>query len=200
MRAAMDRILARRAERIIARLRGILPARGRALDVGAGTGHTAAALARRTDLVPIEVDVVRMRSVAHGLVLFDGAELPFGSGAFACTLLLFVLHYAADPRRLLREARRVTAGSVIVLQSTHRGALAVPVARVWEALSGRIAFAVARAVGFVPGDTPCSLAPRRHFTGPELIACIEAASLRVRRAEHVGWPALGLSTDLYVLE
>jgi SAM-dependent methyltransferase len=196
----MDRILARRAEGIVARLRGVLPARGRARDVGAGTGHTAAALARHTDLVPIEVDVVRMRSVPHGLVLFDGAELPFASGAFACSLLLFVLHYAADPRRLLMEARRVTAGSVIMLQSTHRGTLAGPVAWVWEALSGQLAFAVARAVGFVPPDTQCSLSPRRHFTSPELMACIETASLRVRREEHVRWPALGLSTDLYVLE
>ena len=159
MRGVLEAVLARRAERLVARFRRFLPADGRVLDVGAGTGHNAAAVERTTRLVVVEADVARMRT-SGALVLFGGGTLPFRDGAFACSLLLYVLHYARDPIRLLAEARRVSAGPVIVLQAIHRGAIGRRVLPMWELMSGRLAFEVARRAGLVPRDCPLSLTPR----------------------------------------
>src|SRR5262249_20224465 len=82
----LDAILARRADGLFARLGRVLPAAGRALDIGAGTGHNAGVVARETALDVTETDVACLRRSPGGLVLFDGGTLPFRDGMFACSL------------------------------------------------------------------------------------------------------------------
>ncbi len=65
--------------------------------------------------------MVDFHVVGDGPVLFDGTRLPFADRVFDACLLAFVLSYTDDPVALLREAGRVAAHRVLVLQSSPRG-------------------------------------------------------------------------------
>jgi SAM-dependent methyltransferase len=200
VRSVLEAVLERRAEHLVDRFRQFLPADGRVLDVGAGTGHNAAAVERTTRLAVVETDVARMRRTPRPVVLFGGRTLPFRDGAFAASLLLYVLHYARDPVRLLAEARRVSTGPVIVLQAIHdRGSVGRRLLPMWELLSGRLAFEVARRVGLVPPDCPLSLTPRCQLSHDDVVEIAARAGLRPRHVEERGLRWLGVGSDLYVL-
>lgn len=88
------------------------------LDLGAGEGHVGAELARRGARVTL-ADVVDARRVPLPFVhLAEDAALPFGDDAFDLVILVYVLHHAAHPERLLNEALRV-GRRVVVLESVY---------------------------------------------------------------------------------
>lgn len=106
---------------------------GRVLDLGAGTGHTAALLAQEGRAatmadVPPHAGALGQRLVAHPIaarlgrdfgvprVLYDSVRLPFADATFDAVLLAFVLHHCPDPAAVLCEAARVSAGRVLVLE------------------------------------------------------------------------------------
>lgn len=89
------------------------------LDVGAGTGLLAQALSEAIGVRPTLVDVVTKNRTRLPFVLYDGARLPFPDHAFDVALIAFVLHHAADPDRVLAEARRV-GRRLVVLEDTYR--------------------------------------------------------------------------------
>nr|WP_276325505.1 methyltransferase domain-containing protein [Deinococcus radiopugnans] len=122
----------RRARFVLSLIRPHLPA-GPVLDLGAGTGHTAAllskerwavtmadvpphagALGQRLVARPIAAWLSRDFGVPH--VLYGGAVLPFADRSFESVLLAFVLHHCPDPQATLREAARVCGGPVLVLE------------------------------------------------------------------------------------
>jgi SAM-dependent methyltransferase len=92
------------------------------VDIGAGTGNVTEALRERGFDVTA-VDVVPL-SFTDGVepLLYDGEHLPFADGVFDAALLSTVLHHAARPAALLREAGRV-APCVVVVEDVHRGRL-----------------------------------------------------------------------------
>lgn len=199
MKAILDWVLALRANRLVRSLVPHLPQTGRGLDIGSGTGHTAQALRRRGSSLPFaEADVVDIHVVGPGPVLVD-RTFPFADGTFACALILFVLSYPGDPLPLLREANRVTAGSVLVLQSTYNGWLGYLALRVNEFLWGPIAFLVARMARLI-GKRPFTLSVHRLFTRQSLQALFERAGLVVRAVYAQRWPGLPVSRDLFILE
>ncbi|MFT2721756.1 class I SAM-dependent methyltransferase [Deinococcus sp. A31D244] len=125
-----------RARGVVQRLHLFLPPDGSMLDLGAGTGHTGALLARQGWTVtladvPPHPGAFGQRLIAHpcartlarrgGLtrVLCRG-PLPFPDGQFSVTLLAFVLHHCLDPLAVLREAARVS-GRVVVLEDLEDG-------------------------------------------------------------------------------
>jgi SAM-dependent methyltransferase len=92
-----------------------LPPGGRVLDVGAGDGSIAAAIAWERPDVAIEGIDVSLRPVAHIPVSqFDGTHIPFADDTFDAIILVDVLHHTDDPAVLLREAARVSKGLVLV--------------------------------------------------------------------------------------
>lgn len=198
MKRLLHAVLARRARALAEIVRPHLPAAGRALDVGCGTGHNARALMDLTDLRVTGVDVVDLRAVGAPPVRFEGATLPFADGAFACALVLFVLQYVAAPERLLAETRRVTSGPVLVIQSTYRGPMGWGALRANEVLWGPLAYAVGRASGLVDGAF--SLGARRLYTRPRLQDLFARAGLGVRVHRPAPWPLMPVSYDLFVLE
>src|SRR2546422_7168532 len=105
--------------------RALLPwVRGpRLLDLGAGEGWVAEALRTRAAVWACAVDVGPFRLGAGPYVVYDGARLPFGDGAFDTTLLSLALHHAETPEAVLDEAVRVTRGRLLVVESVYRDRL-----------------------------------------------------------------------------
>jgi SAM-dependent methyltransferase len=116
---------AERAHALARRLDGLLSLRGneRALDVGAGTGALAYALAARVaSVVALDADpamAARARETAPPnveVVVGDGERLPFDDDSFDVAGTLRTLHHTPEPAHLLAELVRVVrpGGTLLV--------------------------------------------------------------------------------------
>ena len=117
---------AARAEELAARLERLLPLRGdeRALDVGAGTGALAFALAPRVrEVVALDKHdsfVERTREIAPPnveAIVGDAEHLPFESAEFDVAGTLRAIHHTPRPELLVAELTRVTkpGGTILVV-------------------------------------------------------------------------------------
>jgi SAM-dependent methyltransferase len=191
--------MARRAERLADWLLPFLPPEGAVLDIGAGTGHNAVALGRRRSGAVINLDVADLHVVGDRPARFDGVHMPFADNSFAAVLLMFVLQYSPDPSQLLREARRVCSGPLLILQSTYHGRISEAALRLYDLAWGPLAFAVARAAQLVaPGHAP--LYARVLATRPLLLHTFARAGLQAQIVRSRSWPLLNVQRDLYLLE
>ena len=112
-------------------------AAGRVLDVGCGTGHLAAAVARASpaaevhgvDLSEAYIEHARRHHAAPGLVfrVGDACALEYPDAAFDRVLSLLMLHFVPRTQDAIAEMRRVA----------KRGALVA--ATVWDARGGFVA-------------------------------------------------------------
>lgn len=140
----------------VATLKAVVPQRGeRILDLAAGTGTSSMAF------VPSGAHVVAADfsrgMIAEGrrrhghvpnleFVQADATDLPFADGEFDAVTMSFGLRNVNDPRRALRELRRVTrpGGRIVVCEFSH------PPSRVFNGLyrfyNGRVLPVVAKAV------------------------------------------------------
>lgn len=96
-------------------------AAARVLDLGAGEGYVGEELHRTTGAEVVLADVGATNRTLLPHVTYDGRQLPFEDASFDATVLVFVLHHAEDPEAVLREARRVTRGPVLVIESVFEG-------------------------------------------------------------------------------
>ena len=124
-RAARQR---EQATALAARLDELLDLRGdeRALDVGAGTGALAFALAPRVaEVVAVEQDAEladRARADAPAnvqVVVGDGERLDLPAASFDVSATLRVLHHTPRPELLIAELARVTRPGGTVLVADH---------------------------------------------------------------------------------
>lgn len=112
-----------------------LGARGRMLDIGTGPGdipliavdQIADATVVAIDLAPRMLALAERRRAAspHGdrveLRLADAKALDFEDASFDAVFSNTILHHLADPRPLLREARRVLRpGGVLLVRDLYR--------------------------------------------------------------------------------
>lgn len=122
-RAALQ---AQRAGALVKQLDGLLTLTGeeRVLDVGAGAGALAFALAPRVrEVVALEIDeelARRARADAPAnveVVVGDGEHLPFDSFSFDLAGTLRTLHHTRRPELLVAELVRVTrpGGTILVV-------------------------------------------------------------------------------------
>ena len=115
----------------VATLRAVAPQRGeRILDLAAGTGTSSMAFVPSgahvvaADFSRGMIDEGRRR---HGdvpnleFVQADATDLPFADGEFDAVTMSFGLRNVIDPRRALRELRRVTrpGGRIVVCEFSH---------------------------------------------------------------------------------
>jgi SAM-dependent methyltransferase len=115
IRLPLLRLAGRRKARLIApHLEGTS-----VLDLGAGEGFVGDRLARMGRSVVL-AEIEPSFEVALPGLLFDGVRLPLGDGAVDTVVLSLVLHHAADPDRLMREALRVARLRVVITESTYR--------------------------------------------------------------------------------
>ena len=117
---------AERAEALVQRLDELLPLAGdeRVLDVGAGTGAFAFALAPRVrEVIAVDSDsamVERARRDAPAnvdVVEGDGERLPFDDFSFDLAIAARTLHHTTRPELVIAELSRVTrpGGSLLVV-------------------------------------------------------------------------------------
>ncbi|MDZ5145958.1 demethylmenaquinone methyltransferase [Microbacterium testaceum] len=115
----------------VATLRAVAPQRGeRILDLAAGTGTSSMAFVPSgahvvaADFSRGMIEEGRRR---HGdvpnldFVQADATDLPFADGEFDAVTMSFGLRNVIDPRRALRELRRVTrpGGRIVVCEFSH---------------------------------------------------------------------------------
>jgi SAM-dependent methyltransferase len=151
------------------------------LDVGAGDGLIGAALGRKLGATrSIGVDVRPQPGTALPTVSYDGARLPFDDRSFELVVLSDVLHHAADPLLLLREALRVASRAVLL--KDHLA---------FSPLSRALLWAMD-----VAGNLEQGVEVRAHYFDPATLrATLEAAGGQL---EKLRWPldvhsaALGL--------
>ncbi|MFG6475269.1 demethylmenaquinone methyltransferase [Microbacterium sp. P06] len=115
----------------VATTRAVAPRPGqRILDLAAGTATSSAALARSgADVVAADFSpgMLAEGKRRHGgianlsFVQADATDLPFSAGEFDTVTMSFGLRNVIDPKKALRELRRVTkpGGRIVVCEFSH---------------------------------------------------------------------------------
>ena len=201
VKAMLDAVMERRARQLMDQVAAWLPASGRVLDLGSGTGHLSARLQRELGLEMVTADVSDIHVVGPPPVLVADGALPFAAHTFSAALLFFMLAYPRDPAGVLAEAARVTRGPVIVLQTLHSGRLSRARLRVREFFWTFVAFHLSRIAGYVPPHATFSMNTRRFYTEHELRRDVTAAGLRIRsRRDRPLLPGRSLVVAGWILE
>ena len=116
-------------------LAGLLPKKGRVLDVGCGDGLLASLIMeQRPDLEISGIDVLVRPGTKIPVSEFDGSHIPFDDQSFDAVMFVDVLHHTDDPAVLLAEARRV-AGRTVIKDHRLNGLLAGPTLRFMDWVS-----------------------------------------------------------------
>jgi ubiquinone/menaquinone biosynthesis C-methylase UbiE len=111
--------LSERAEGFVHAFEAYLPPASRVLDIGGGWGFYHKPLIERGHQHTV-IDVVKPGFQKAPVVIYDGKRIPFPDKSFDASLLITVLHHIPDPESVIREAKRVTQGRVIVVEDLFR--------------------------------------------------------------------------------
>ena len=201
LKPLLDAVMERRARQLLEQVAAWLPDKGSVLDLGSGTGHLSALLARELGLEVVTADVSDMHVVGPPPVLIVDGVIPFDEGSFSAALLLFMLAYPDDPASVLAEAARVTRGPIIVVQTLYAGRLGYAWHRCREFLWTIAAFRVSKLVGYVPPNAKFTMHTRRFYTAQALRRHVLAAGLRIRaQRERPVLPGGALVVAGWILE
>jgi SAM-dependent methyltransferase len=121
--ALHERLVLNRRVRVLARwFNELLPRNARVLDVGCGDGELSALIRQnRSDLTIQGIDVLARAQTRIPVQIFDGLHFPFDDAEFDVVMFSDVLHHTVDPTVLLREAHRVTRGSILIKDHFREG-------------------------------------------------------------------------------
>ena len=123
-----------RAEYFAGLFNPYLDPHSRVLDIGGGWGFYAAPLEKRGHTCTV-LDVVKPGYQKAPVVIYDPAHpMPFPDKSFDVSMLVTVLHHVADPVAVLREAKRVTRKTLIVVEDLYHHGLG----RAWTILRDQI--------------------------------------------------------------
>lgn len=134
VRSAHSSLIAgRRVRRLVEHLVALCPPSARVLDVGAGSGAIAAALAEQRPDVSVEgIDVLVRPETAIEVRPYDGKSIPHPDASFDYLLFVDVLHHVDDAMALLREALRVSRRGLIIKDHYADSALAHAILRAMD--------------------------------------------------------------------
>lgn len=91
------------------------------LDLGCGSGIVGRTFQVFFQAEVSGVDIVDRRAVNLPFQIYDGFHLPFPEKSFDGILINYVLHHAEDPIALLKEAKRVSKGKIIIFEDLPEG-------------------------------------------------------------------------------
>ena len=158
------------------------------LDVGAGEGYVGRELAERLGAQVQLVDILDRNRTMLALDVYEGRRLPYASGAFDASLLVFVLHHAEHADELLRETLRVSRRAVI-LESTYASKWELAMLRRLDRWANRL-----RSEGAMQEQEE----PLRFRTHAEWLACFQEAGAHVIHAQRT-WRCVDRQS-LFVVE
>lgn len=118
-------VFPRRISRLAGLMSPLYPKSARVLDIGCGDGTLLHLInQQRPDLNCEGIDVLVRPVTKVPVALFDGVNIPHADSSFDAVMFVDVLHHIPDPMPLLREARRVTKGPIIIKDHYRDGLLA----------------------------------------------------------------------------
>lgn len=192
----LDIILRKRAVKLVSRIKPWMPALGSVLDIGAATGHNTIELAKNPGLAVSGLDVVDIRWGDSPLVVYDGITMPFGDNSMDAACVIYILQYVPDPAAFLREARRITRGNLVVIQTLYKGRLGKAVMPVYEYFAGILPLRICKLLGIIR-PAMLSMHPRQQFTAATLKQKIRESGNHILHEQNLGgWL---LHDQLYVL-
>ena len=86
------------------------------LDLGCGSAIVANAFKNSFNLDLTGADIVDKRVFQIPFKLYDGKNLPFEDNSFDSVLISYVLHHCQDPVIVLKEAKRVAQGNILIYE------------------------------------------------------------------------------------
>jgi SAM-dependent methyltransferase len=93
----------------------LLPRDAHLLDVGCGDGALSGLIMeKRSDVRIFGLDILIRPNALIPVTGFDGQVLPYADASFDVVMFMDVLHHAADPMILLREATRVARQRILI--------------------------------------------------------------------------------------
>ncbi len=95
--------------------------RPRILDLGAGEGYVGQSLQAQLNADVVLADVRKSNKTTLPFLKVDGVGIPLEDQSVDITVVVFVLHHVKDPEQLIQEAKRVTSGPIVVVESTCEG-------------------------------------------------------------------------------
>jgi D-aspartate ligase len=167
------------------------------LDVGAGAGVAAVALAARgyeviaVDAAVSMLDLTKQRAAAEGVSLAtvhgDAGHLPIADATVDVVVALGLLPWIEDPSSVLREFGRVLhPGGVVILSSDNRWRLNEAADPALSALAAPLRRRIAPRLRRVRGRQHAAFAVQRHSLG-ELRDLLELAGFEVVAASTLGY-------------
>lgn len=91
------------------------------LDLGCGSGIVGKAFQDFFQSQVIGVDIIDRRVFKIPFKKIDGNNLPFLKNDFDTILITYVLHHAQNPEALLKEAKRVAKGRILIYEDLSEG-------------------------------------------------------------------------------
>lgn len=96
---------------------------GKILSVGCGEGRVEYEIQKRTGSEVIGAEVTPYKDPQIRIEMIDGEKLPFPDKSFETTLFVYMLHHTENIESLLKEACRVTKGTILILDHTYTNPL-----------------------------------------------------------------------------
>ncbi|MFH0859824.1 MAG: methyltransferase domain-containing protein [Candidatus Altiarchaeota archaeon] len=98
----------------------------RILDVGCGDGNASGNFTRDNDLFGIDISQVALKKALERRLRvcacnIDDGEFPFKDGSFDLVLILDVLEHIINPATVLKEARRVSSETGLMIVTVPNG-------------------------------------------------------------------------------
>jgi len=96
----------------------------RILDIGCGDGKIDHLIMQKKKVDIIGVDVLVRDTTYIPVQEYDGRALPFNDNEFDSAIFIDVLHHIDNPHDILKEAKRVTKGKIIIKDHLREGVFA----------------------------------------------------------------------------
>jgi ubiquinone/menaquinone biosynthesis C-methylase UbiE len=117
------KIYERAAQKMCLDCQGFIQKGSKILDLGCGSGIIGMTFQDFFQAEVIGVDIKDNRIFPISFKIINGKSLPFPENSFDVVLINYVLHHSGDPTLLLKEAKRVTRGKIIVYEDLPEGLL-----------------------------------------------------------------------------
>ena len=103
-----------------------------ALSVGCGNGNIESVIQEMNGIKIVGAEVTSYNESKIPIKLYDGKRLPFKDNEFDTTMFVYVLHHTNNIKGILAEAKRVTRGSILILDHTYTNTVSKAMLKLYD--------------------------------------------------------------------